>query len=168
MLSWSAPRGWRSDNPCLLVPKLKGGAGYEPPREAIEHARVHLRPDLWHAMALGLYTGQRRGDVLAMRWDHVSEGMISVAQEKTAKRLLIPLHSELRAILSMIEKRAVTILTSTAGTPWAKDGFKASWQKDFVGPLSSIRKAGLVFHGLRKSAVVFLLEAGPRMRKWRP
>ena len=62
--------------------------------------------------------------------------------------------------------------TSTAGTPWTKEGFKASWQKAFAEPkqrerdlpapwpLRPIKEAGLVFHGLRKSAVVFLLEAG--------
>jgi len=30
LLIWSAPRGWRSDNPCREVRKLKGGEGYAP------------------------------------------------------------------------------------------------------------------------------------------
>jgi len=30
MLGWSIPRGWRTDNPCLHVKKLKGGEGYAP------------------------------------------------------------------------------------------------------------------------------------------
>jgi integrase len=107
-----------------------------------------------------------------MRWDHVSGNIITVAQEKTRKRVAIPLHEDLRKILADIPKTAVTILSSTAGTPWTKDGFKTSWQKAFAEPaqrhgeperpwpLRPIREAGLVFHGLRKSAVVFLLEAG--------
>ena len=52
------------------------------------------------------------------------------------------------------------LLTNTRGQPWTKCGFKASWQKALRGPLAPIREAGLVFHGLRKSAVVTLLEAG--------
>jgi integrase len=169
MLSWSVPRGWRTDNPCLLIPKLKGGEGYEPwPWEMIELAREHLRSDLWRGAALALYTGQRMGDALGMRWDHVSGNIVTVAQEKTRKRVAVPLHEDLRKILAEVPKTAVTILTSTAGTPWTKDGFKTSWQKAFAAPAKSdapwplkpIRDAGLVFHGLRKSAVVFLLEAG--------
>jgi integrase len=121
LLSWSVPRGWRSDNPCLLVPKLKGGDGYEPwPWEMLELAREHLRVDLWRGAALALYTGQRMGDALGMRWDHVTDGIITVAQEKTRKRLAIPLHENLRKLLGEIPKTAVTILTSTAGTPWTK------------------------------------------------
>ena len=42
----------------------------------------------------------------------------------------------------------------TCARPWV------SWQKAFRGQLAPIRDAGLVFHGLRKSAVVTLLEAG--------
>jgi hypothetical protein len=135
MISWSVPRGWRTDNPCLLVPKLRGGEGYEPwPWEMIELAREHLRSDLWQAAAVALYSGQRMGDALAMRWDHVSGNIIAVAQQKTRKRLAIPLHENLRGILSAIPKTAVTILTSTAGTPWTPDGFKTSWQKAFAPP----------------------------------
>ena len=82
------------------------------------------------------------------------------------------MHEDLRKILAETPKSAVTILTSMAGTPWTKDGFKTSWQKAFAAPtkrsgepapawpLRAIREGGFVFHGLRKSAVVFLLEAG--------
>jgi integrase len=56
--------------------------------------------------------------------------------------------------------RAVQLLTNTRGKPWTKSGFKASWREALRGPLATIREAGLVFHGLRKSAVVMLLEVG--------
>jgi hypothetical protein len=49
----------------------------------------------------------------------------------------------------------VTILTNSEGRPWTADGFKASWGKH-----KPEAATGLVFHGLRKSAVVTLLEAG--------
>ena len=86
---------------------------------------------------------------------------MSVVQEKTGKKLRIAMHSELRMIVSDIPRRATTILTNTRGLPWTSDGFRASWGKELARPaMQPIREAGLVFHGLRKSAVVFLLEAG--------
>jgi integrase len=78
-----------------------------------------------------------------------------VKQQKTGKVLLIPVHRQLQAVLETIPRRAVTILTSTEGKPWR--AFQTAWQKH--RPLA-VKERGLVFHGLRKSAVVTLLEAG--------
>ena len=41
--------------------------------------------------ALMLYTGQRRSDVHRMTWTDVNEGTIRVAQQKTGRKLTIPL-----------------------------------------------------------------------------
>jgi hypothetical protein len=158
MLGWSVPRGWRDDNPCREVKKLHGGDGYAPwPWTAITNAEEELRADLWWVCGVALYTGQRQADCLAGRWDHIMGNAISVKQEKTNKLLLIPLHRDLRAILDQIPKRSVNILTSSEGRPWTTDGFKATWNKHKP---SLVTELGLVFHGLRKSAVVTLLEVG--------
>ncbi len=86
---------------------------------------------------------------------------MSVVQEKTGKKLWIATHRDLRVIMAGIPRQATTILTNTKGKPWTSDGFRASWSKELARPIMEpIRNAGLVFHGLRKSAVVFLLEAG--------
>lgn len=155
LMSWSVPRGWRADNPVREVKPLKGGEGYEAwSWEVIEATRKALDPYLWWAVALALYTGQRLGDVLAMKWSDIESGGIWVVQEKTGKRLLIPLHRDLQAILDTIPKTAVTILTTNDGIPW-KGGFQATWRKK-----KPAAAKGLVFHGLRKSAVVSLLEVG--------
>jgi integrase len=160
MLGWSVPRGWRSDNPCLHVRKLKGGQGYAAWTWAqIAHFREHSRPELWQAAALALYTGQRQADCLGMTWSDVESGLISVEQSKTGKKLRITAHRELLQILQEVPKRSVTVLTNRRGAPWTKDGFKSSWSKEMSRPEMEPLK-GLVFHGLRKSAVVFLLEAG--------
>lgn len=161
MLSWAVPRGWLNANPCDHVKKLKGG-DYAPwTRREIEFFRKHARPDLWHAAALALYTGQRQADVLAMRRSSIRDNEIEVIQGKTGKKLWIPLHPELQATLAEMPKRSVFLLTTTQGTPWTTDGFKSSWQAEMdrriFGPLRRRRR---VFHGLRKSAVVFLFECG--------
>jgi len=83
MVSWSIPRGYRSDNPCKHVRKLKGGDGYEPwSWEHILHFREHVsKPELWWAAALALYSGQRQSDDIAMLWSDLSDGLMSVVQE---------------------------------------------------------------------------------------
>jgi integrase len=162
MLSWSIPRGWRETNPCLIVRKLKGGEAYAAwSWEDIETFRQKARPDLWVAAALGLFTGQRLGDVVTMRRSAIKDGLISVTQEKTGAKLWIPIHATLRSILAQAPKPAVTILSNRRGQPWTKSGFVHVWRDELQRPeFASLRERRLVFHGLRKSAVVFLLEAG--------
>ncbi len=163
MLSWSIPRGYRADNPCRHVRKLKGGEGYEPwSWEHILHFREHVsQPELWWAAALALYSGQRQSDCLAMLWSDCANAMMHVVQEKTGKKLWISMHRELREVVDRIPRRSTAILTNRRGTPWTEDGFRSSWGKELDRDIMApIRDAGLVFHGLRKSAVVFLLEAG--------
>lgn len=107
-----------------------------------------------------------------MKLSDVTDNRIAVYQSKTKTRLLIPLHRDLAAILARIERRSVFILTNTRGVPWTQSGSHSSWggalepppQKQGLlpraHPLWPIKRGGLVFHGLRKSAVVMLLEAG--------
>ena len=67
------------------------------------------------------------------------------------------MHRDLGLVLAGVPRRAVTILTTSRGTPWTKDGIRASWQTLMRRLAFGDR---LVFHGLRKSAVNTLLEAG--------
>ena len=158
MLSWSVPRGWRADNPCDHVKKLKGSEPYEPwSWEAIEVLREAAPDEIWWVTALALFTGQRQGDVLQMKWSDVRDGVVSVIQEKTGVRVWIPIHRALAKILADVPRRSIYIATNSHGAPWTQDGFRASWGR----VLDRMQLPGrLVFHGLRKSAVVMLLEAG--------
>jgi len=167
MLAWSVPREWRDDNPVLRVGKLQGGEGYEPwPWEMIELVRDRGPRWAWHATAVAVFSGQREGDCLSMPWSKIRDGAMKVRQQKTKCELLIPVHRDLAAVLYDIPRLSTHILTSSKGTPWTKDGFRSSWAKAIHGtevnpsPLKPIADAGLVFHGLRKSAVCTMLEAG--------
>ena len=113
-----------------------------------------------------------------MRWSDINEGLIAVVQGKTTKKLRIPVHKQLKVLLATLEARLrerrgdtgrdldlrychESILLNTRGKPWTPDGFKASWSEQLNKPImDELRRRQLVFHGLRKSAVVFLLEAG--------
>ena len=171
-MAWSILRGLRTTNPCREVPKFKTGEGYVAwPRDAIEHFRQHARAELAEAADLALYTGQRLGDVLNMSWRDYIGDQISVKQAKTSKSLGLAIHRDLQTVLDRLLERTgstlvelwlrnARILLNSRGQPW-KTGFKASWQTQLNRPImASLRERELVFHGLRKSAVVFLLEAG--------
>jgi integrase len=162
LLAWSVPRGWRSDNPCREIQKLKIGDGYAPwPWDAIEHFAIHARRDLWHAGAVALFSGQRLSDVLKVKWSEIVDGLISVRQGKTGKSLWIPVHRRLATIITGVPRVSVYVLTNSRHRPWTVDGFKAAWSDELNRPImASLRERRLVFHGLRKSAVVTLLEAG--------
>ncbi len=130
------------------------------------------------AFLLALYTGQRRADVLAMRWDAITAdgGAIVVKQAKKRKAedaLTIPLHPVLRAELAKVKaeqalrvesrrqkKRAaatpMTIIARLDGSVYTEDGFAALWNR----AQHATGCAGLPFHGLRKNATNSLLEAG--------
>jgi integrase len=63
------------------------------------------------AMALALYTGQRRGDVIRLGWQHVRDGRIVVRQQKTKVVLAIPVHPELEL--------ALTVTSMKSGMRWS-------------------------------------------------
>ena len=135
MIGWAVPRGWRSENPCTRVKKLKIGEGYSPWSWAdIEHFRKHAKPHMWWAAALALYTGQRLSDVVAMLWTDIDGGVVRVKQGKTKKRLAIAMHRDLVALLKELPRTSDRVLTNSRGTAWTSDGFKASWQAQLNQP----------------------------------
>jgi integrase len=109
------------------------------------------------AFALHLYTGQRRSDVHRMTWADVEGSKIRVVQQKTGKKLLIELASDLRSILAATKREHVTILNTEFGQPFTVSGY-GNWLRD------AIRAAGLPLdctpHGLRKAAGRRLAEEG--------
>ena len=148
MVSWNIPRGYRSDNPCKHVRKLKGGDGYEPwSWEHILHFREHVsKPELWWAAALALYSGQRQSDDIAMLWSGLSDGLMSVVQEKTGKKLRIAVHRDLQCVLADIPRRATTILTNTRGRPWTETALAHHGAKSSIVRLCLLfAKRGLSF-----------------------
>ena len=109
------------------------------------------------AFALMLYTGQRRSDVHRMTWSDLSDTAIRVVQQKTGRKLAIPLHGALLAVLATAERDHVTIINTGYGRPFTVDGF-SQWMR------RAIAEAGLPIacqpHGLRKAAGRRLAEAG--------
>jgi integrase len=117
------------------------------------------------ALALLLFTAQRRGDVVRMGWQHITKipdengilrDHIAVRQEKTDTPLLIPLHPELMQALDALPRTNLTFLMTERGAPFMSAGF-GNWFRD------RCNEAGLKHcsaHGLRKAAATRLAEAG--------
>jgi integrase len=109
------------------------------------------------ALALLLYTAQRRGDVVRMGRQHIRDGMLTVRQEKTGQALEIPVHPALRSILAATPGDHLTFLVASTGKPFSPAGFGnlfREWCEE-----ADLPKACSA-HGLRKAACRRLAEAG--------
>jgi integrase len=109
------------------------------------------------ALAMMLYTAQRRSDVVKMGRQHIRNGVVHVRQQKTNAMLAIPVHPALQAILDATPSEHLTLLTTAYGKPFTAAGF-GNWFRERCD------EAGLpkhcAAHGLRKAACRRLAEAG--------
>lgn len=153
MYTWGRKSQKTTGEPTKDIDRRSGGSHMHWPEETLERGLQSQNDTIRLAVHLLYFTGQRIGDVCAMRWADMRDGFISITQEKTRKTLDIPVHSELRAEIERIGKRGITILTGANGAK-LKPPYLAKAMKKELGLV------GLVPHGLRKNAVNVLLEAG--------
>jgi integrase len=110
------------------------------------------------AFALGLYTLQRRGDVIRMGRQHIRNGMLAVTQEKTAVTLSLPVRPELAEIIAATPTVGVkTFLVTKRGEQFTGKDFGEMFRTwcDQAG-----LPADCYFHGLRASGCTILADAG--------
>jgi integrase len=156
--------GWLKHDPSIGIkrPKTKEIRSWTDDEIAQFEARWPIGTRERLAFALMLYTGQRRSDVHKMTWAATTDETITLTQQKTGSRLVIPLHAELRRILSVAPRDHVTILNTAFGRPFSVDGFSQFMR-------GAITAAGLPLechpHGLRKAAGRRLAEAGCSARE---
>src|SRR5262249_49559659 len=119
------------------------------------HHPIGTKPRL--ALALLLYTAQRRSDVVRMGRQHIKEGVLIVKQQKTGATLAIPVHPHLQAVLDATPSEHLTFLVTATGKPYGGNHFSESFREwcDAAG-LPKHCSA----HGLRKAACRRLAEAG--------
>ncbi|MGZ3321351.1 MAG: site-specific integrase [Xanthobacteraceae bacterium] len=108
------------------------------------------------ALALLLYTGQRRGDVIRMGAQHIREASLHVKQQKTGVELIIPVHPNLAAIIEAAPRQHLTFVTTRHGGPFEGSSF-SRW---FRGQCDEAGLPHCSPHGLRKAAARRLAEAG--------
>jgi integrase len=160
ILNYAVDEEMLSANPAYGIKKLKSqGDGHHTWSEA-EIAQFQKRHPLGSkaalALALGLYTAQRKGDCIRMGWQDVNGDSITVRQQKTGTPLVLELHPELKAVLASMPRTNLTFLVTEWGAPFSAAGF-GNWFRD------RCNEAGLrhcSFHGLRKAAATRLANAG--------
>jgi integrase len=108
------------------------------------------------ALALWLYTGQRRSDVVRMGPQHIRNGVLGVRQQKTGFELAIPVHSTLAAVIAKTPTYHLTFLTNQFGRPFTA-GYFGQWFREQCD-MAGLRHCSA--HGLRKAAARRLAEAG--------
>lgn len=153
--------GIRPDDPTLKIRSLPMGEHRTWTPEEIALFNSHYPPETRErlAFALGLFTGQRLGDIAKMTWADLDmqAGTIRVIQEKTGTKLTIPIHADLAEVLAKHRRDGIALVKQADGSRLSKSAFSTAMRKAF-------RSIGLpsdcVFHGLRKSAAVRLAEVG--------
>ena len=119
------------------------------------HYPIGSKPRL--ALALGLYTAQRRGDVVRIGRQHIRGAVLTVREQKTGTTLAIPVHPELAAIITATSVGHLTLLTITTGKSYGGNDFTDQFRAwcDAAGLPQRCK-----FHGLRKAALTRLADAG--------
>lgn len=155
LFAWAVEREYLAGNPCDGIKRNDEGE-HDPWPQHIVTAALSADDDMVRLLThLLLYTGQRIGDVLSMRWSDISGDHISVRQSKTGKPLTIRMHRELRAEIAACRRLGILICTDDVGRPIQAASARYRLQK-FARGLG----AKVVPHGLRKNAVNELLAAG--------
>jgi integrase len=149
-------------NPTTGVKRIhKHGDGHEPwPEGLIERFERDAIPAHLLALHLLLYTGQRRSDVVKMKWSQFDGQEIEVKQQKTGEPLIVPCHAILRETLSRTPHQSEFILVGERGRPLMPEALSASFRRR----LEKMGVKGYSVHGLRKNAGVALADAGCDVR----
>ena len=159
LFSWALDREWVDHSPATRLKMLPIGAFRTWTEDDLDRALAGFREPVRRAVLLAVYTGQRRGDLIALRWGDVAGGTIRLLQQKTGVALALPVHPDLAGELAAWRKgaRAETVLANTYGQPWTASGISSTMADE-------VRRArlpaGLNLHGLRKLAAVRLAQAG--------
>jgi integrase len=156
----------------LRLPKVKKAGGFHTWSEAevAQYEAAHpVGSKARLALALGIYTLQRRSDVIRMGRQHIEAGeafqvggqvidqWLRVKQQKTGTLVELPIFPALQAVIDATPSAHLTFLTSKSGRPYSGNDFSEQFRAwcDAAG----LPKA-CVFHGLRKLGCTRLADAG--------
>lgn len=176
VLTWAADRGEILRNPLVDFPRIykvnRSEVIWEP--HHLELLLQHADDEAAQAVRLAAATGLRKGDLIKLPWTAVGENAIAwqTGKSRGRKTVIIPMTPEVRAALTHIPRRGVTILASSEGTPWKAPGYgldSAVYRarqavlehvQKTHGPDAKSPLEGLRFHDLRGTAATNFIRAG--------
>jgi integrase len=159
LFAYAIKREMRDDNPFVGIESYKLGTHH-----TWTDAEIATYEAVWQigsrerlAFDLLLYTGQRVGDVAAMRRSDIRNGAIHLKPEKTGDELVIPVHANLLRSMKASPTKGLTLIGQANGRPISGGGLSSLIER-------AARAAGLpakcVPHGLRKARMRRLAERG--------
>jgi integrase len=165
LCQFAVKRGWLRADPTanIKLRPIKGDGFHTWTEDEIAQFEAHhpigTKPRL--ALALLLYTTQRRGDVVRMGRQHIRETQdgpaLYVKQRKTGVELLIPIYPELGAVLDVTPSEHLTFLVTATGKPYGDNHFSESF-REWCDAAGLPKRCSA--HGLRKAACRRLAEGG--------
>jgi integrase len=169
MLSWAVERDIIRSNPARDVKPLSyatDGFHTWTPDEVKQFESCHpIGTKARLALALMLYLGARRGDVVTLGRQHVRDGVIRFVPLKTQRKKMhaieIPVLPELEKIIAAAPTGDLTFLKTEWGRPFTANGF-GNWFRE------RCNEAGLPqcsAHGLRKAGATIAAERGATDRQ---
>ncbi len=148
----------RKDNPFLGIEPFEVGEHHTWTDAELKQfeARWRLGTRERLAYSLLLYTGQRVGDVAAMKRADIADGAVHVIQEKTGAELWVPIHHDLQRAMKAYPAKGLTLIGDPNGRPIKRQALSRMMR-------AAIKEAGLpgrcVSHGLRKANARLLAES---------
>jgi integrase len=162
LLSWARARGITLYRPPERVDRL-----YHADRSERIWEEQHIAAfmavasePLQRALVLAFETGQRQADLLALAWsayqvDGEGRPWIRLRQQKTGRRVNVPVTRSLRAVLDNMKRTSTQVLTNKRGEAWQSNAFRKAWGDT----CKRAKIVGLTFHDLRGTAITRLAEA---------
>jgi integrase len=176
-LTWGAKRGYVKANPCAGGGSLYHGSRVDKiwSEQQIEKFVANVLSHFVIAFMLALWTGQREGSLVKLRWSAYDGQNLTVEQEKNRngqppKFVVLPVKGEFKEFLDALEQQAGVVglskaerqerfvLLNSLGKPWANP-------KSFSGAFGlAVREIARIedrtFHDLRGTAVTRLFISG--------
>lgn len=123
-------------------------------------------PDLRQILAVAIFTGLRKGDILALRWNDVDfeHNVITLYMQKTEESIEIPMLPMVREVLWRLHGAAGQspfVFTSAAGERFGniKTAFNGALRR------SHLAEKGYHFHDIRRTFATMLYNRGVLLTK---
>lgn len=114
-------------------------------------------PSMALAVRLAYDTGQREGDILAIKDSQVKVGALEVRQSKTEALVSVPLTTDCRRAVRTWGKENILIICEATGQPYSEHLFRKKFSE--VRAKAGVRD-DLQFRDLRRTAVVHMARGG--------
>lgn len=174
LIGWAQNRGMVAINPCLRCRRIYHGTRIDKIWSLEQEAEFFRKvpPRFWIALVLALWTGQRQGSLVALRWsDYDGENLrCQVTKRRVTdppKWITVPCGAPLKKALDALKQRSGirasrahkrAIIENDYGQPWAH---AKSFGRNFAVACKTNRfRHDLTFHDLRGTAVTRLAIAG--------